>query len=288
MSTLRAKTIRLAHSRPDLRPHLLPLLSRVAAKKPNLDPNMILKALSDIAKDPEKYGVEDSDTLDELSRQVRKLMTEFARGESKLKTRNKKASVLSSALRLAAIGFDTVGSAVAAGRHVASKHPKLKESYDEVLKNTLGVAYSALCLGTAAALSTIAPNHPIAQHASDYESAMSNVEENISALEKMRDKTKAVVESMSDDEVEVSINMMRKAVKAVTNSKALPEVDQETIEASVKIHNSLQDLFGEFTGIKVKKPGHGAKRTYKEYAEEKKGKGERPMDREQWEARFGE
>lgn len=283
MDSLRSRTIRLAFTSPELRAALLPLLTRTAAEEPDVDPKTILEALSEVTKNPDEYGVEDTDTLDKLKAHVESLLDGAPEPEGKT------ASALANGLKLAAAGVKVINAAMKATRHIAEKVPKAKGLYDKALSNTLGIAYAAVCIGTAATLSAIAPDHPIAKHAAEYDTMATQASEHLPLLEKLRQKTLAVVEATSDDDVKTSVAMMEKAASAVKKSMG---VSDETIKASIEVHRSLQELFGHFIGKEVKHTdpkgdGGSSTRTYKEYAEEKAKSGERPMPKDEWESRYG-
>lgn len=287
MSELRSKLIRVAYTHPELRGDLLPLIT--AAEKQEafkLDPDEVFGALKAIAKDPARYGVKDADK--EKLADLLKTLNGAEHPDTKT------ASPFSKAMSLVAKGVETVNAAIHASRHVAEHAPKLKKVYDGVMKNSLGISYSMVCLGVASTLARIAPDHPIAQHASEWDTQVAERAKDLPLLEKMRAKTLHVVKNMSDDEVEVSIGMMRKVVEKLKGPPR-PKVSDDFVQSSVKVHRSLQTLYGEFVGEHIEHKPHGDKKpskgeaghSYDDYVEKKKRDGGHPMSRKDWEARYG-
>lgn len=287
-----------------------------------IDPEAIFTCLVQIAQDPEKWGVseDDQESLTTLSDLLKPLSdkgdkedkeeepddektqgsedrgyganepVKYLENVGKGDGHAKEASI-SSALDMASTGVKLLQGLVRLSKKLADK-AHIGKKYEHVVEKTLGIAYSMVCLGTAATLCHIAPDHPIAQHAQEFDHAVEQAAPDLSTVKKLLDKTTYIVGNTNDDDVDKSLQWMGTTVKKVRGTSEAVHIPTEVLQSSLKMHHALQDLYGAFRsepGGEAKSehepegPGAG---TYDDYIKWKKTEGGRPMAKDDWEARY--
>jgi hypothetical protein len=278
-------------------------ITRTASGR-TVNPKKVFAALAEIQADPKKFGVSD-EGMAELEKLVEALkpLEEGGKSEDAADTTDKTASVAGN-LALVAGGISLLAATVKCVRTYASKSPKFKKLLDSTLEKTAGLAYTALCIGTAAALCALAPDHPIAKHAKEFDEAANTAQLDLPFMRKMQDKTTHIVNSTNDDDVNTSLGFISKWLAKAKLAKNNMCISGDVLAQSLNMHHALQDLHTAFSGkldtSSTEKPSkddeessgkepateEGGHRTYEEYREDKKQRGGPVMEKDQWEARF--
>ena len=259
-----------------------------ASDKVDLDPKSVFTAMAEISKDPEKYGVseENRGKLKELVKILGPLSDSSNKG-FKEASLDKEAG-LGTAIGMAAAGVGLLAAGIHVARKAAKKTGTVGQSVESFLRTSIGAAYTAAFLGTAAVLSKIAPDHPIAAHAADYDRMVEERKEDIPLLKKFSEKARHVVQSMGDRDMDTSLGMITKGLQKLGLVKPPPVIPPEVVESSLKMHHNLQDLHDAISGrpLGTSKAKSNEARTYDDYAKEKKKEGGPVMEKDEWEARF--
>lgn len=268
--------------------------SRVGAEK-RIDPAEVFGALAEISADPDKYGVK-AESRARLTELVEAFDPVFGSGRpakgGKGKGGKKKAADIGDALALAVGGVGLVTAALGAARAFAERSGIRRETVTSFLENTVGAAYAAAALGAAAVLCKVAPEHPIAAHAAQYDEMAAEASKDLPVIERMTKKVEHVVENMGDRDMDKSLAMISDTMVKTYMLSPPPVIPPKVVNRSLDMHHALQDLHdvirGRPIGTAKEKSNVEGGATYAAYLEKKKTEGGRPMGKKEWEARYGD
>lgn len=291
----RSRLIRLAagmDSGDGMRRAILAGLCRVgAAKDREVDPAEVFGALAEISADPDKYGVGEG-SRGKLAELVEAFGPVFGDRKGSGKGSGKTAADVGDALGLAVAGVGLVTAALSAVRKLAGRSDVGRKVLDSFLENTAGAAYAAAALGAAAFLSQVAPEHPIAAHASRYDGMVQEAARDLPVIKKMTKKVEHVVQSMGDRDMDKSLSMISDTLVKTKLMSPPPVIPPKVVKKSLGMHHALQDLHdvihGRPIGTSKSKSNVEEGATYAAYLEKKKSEGGKPMGKEEWEARYGD
>lgn len=264
-----------------------------AEKKTEVDPEEVFRALAEVSADPDKYGVEES-SRGRLTELVEAFDPVFGSGKPAKGGRGsrKKAADVGDALALAVGGVGLVTAALGAARAFAERSGVKRETVTSFLENTVGAAYAAAALGAAAVLCRVAPEHPIAAHAAQYDEMAAEAAKDLPVIERMTKKVEHVVENMGDKDMDKSLAMISGTMVKTYMLSPPPVIPPKVVKKSLDMHHALQDLHdvihGRPIGTAKQKSNVEGGASYAAYLEKKKTEGGKPMGKKEWEARYGD
>jgi DNA (cytosine-5)-methyltransferase 1 len=202
-------------------------------------PSKVFGAIREVASAPEDHGV--SPQHAQALAQVVSLVTSLDSGTAASFAVVETPGVLGQALSLAAGGVNLLSACLRLARQVADS-PDRQPQVTAFLKATIGVAYTAGALGAAAAISIVAPGHPIARHAREYSQAVTELAEDVSRLERAHRRVDYIVTTMGDADMGVSLGIISDALMKLKLMRPPPRIPRNVVEASLGMHHALQGL----------------------------------------------